>query len=732
MAESSLENPLLAPILDQIKEIVDYTHVSIYVLDGTDLTLLAYRGPVPATEASLFSFPLSKAGGARWVISHEVPLLIADAKGDTPIALSFREAAREVPERTFDYIGSWIGLPLHIGGRVMGMLDLAHQERNYYTKEHVSQIQDYVKHVAVNIENAVLYANLTQRSTEIQTLYAVQQAINSHLDMPIVLQLVADQARRLTSARQSLIFLLEDKTLRAAFGAGETTSRLWVGYKLPLRGSLVGEALRKGQPVRIFDAEADPRLRPAVYRELGVRSLLIVPLRTASRPIGALVVTDKVFGAFGPNDERVLATVAAGAAIGLENAQIYRDEQERRRSAEIMQQILAHLSSNQSLEDILSAVVACAGELLETESGAVFQVLPGGDQATVLTWRGLDDASLEALLNPLVWQIRLAGMPVVEEHLGSGLPLNASPRSVPLLVSDLAAWAQQAPTPPGVGAAIDHLASRFHTALLIPLVIKDKIDGCIELYYRQPRSFSRSELQQAETIGKYVALAVERGRLVEKAEELARLQERQRIAQALHDTVAQMLFRIGLEAEWFQENLPQDEDTLKRVQTVQRLVARSSYELRSAIFALRNRDLAGDHSLVQLLEEQVAEFQDETGIQATLIAPPDLAPLPSAIAEAIFRIAREALANVRKHAQATAVLVSLDGEDSAVTVTIQDNGVGLDYCSLVDPGEAGMHFGVNTMRKLVTQLNGRFLIDNNDDHGVMIKARFPIGAEVRA
>ena len=81
MPESWLENPLLTPIFDQIGTIVDYTHLSIYVLDGSDLALLAYRGPVPATEASLFSFPLARAGGARRVLGDKAPLLIAVPRG---------------------------------------------------------------------------------------------------------------------------------------------------------------------------------------------------------------------------------------------------------------------------------------------------------------------------------------------------------------------------------------------------------------------------------------------------------------------------------------------------------------------------------------------------------------------------------------------------------------------------------------------------------------------------
>jgi signal transduction histidine kinase len=263
--------------------------------------------------------------------------------------------------------------------------------------------------------------------------------------------------------------------------------------------------------------------------------------------------------------------------------------------------------------------------------------------------------------------------------------------------------------------------------LFVPLVIKSDVAGRLEFYYRRARAFAPGQLELAESIGRHVAYAVERARLAQKAEELVRLQERQRIAQALHDTVAQMLFRIGIEAEWCQQHASADAAVAERIETVRRLVARSSHELRSAIFALRDRDPSGDNSLVVLLLDQVQEFQAESGIPATFVVSPDLPPLPPAAAEAIFRIVREALTNVHKHAHASAVIVSLRGEEDAVTVTIQDDGIGLEECTLVDPGVGGLHFGIRTMRELASQLGGRFLIDNNDEHGTMVKVRVPVG-----
>ena len=162
------------------------------------------------------------------------------------------------------------------------------------------------------------------------------------------------------------------------------------------------------------------------------------------------------------------------------------------------------------------------------------------------------------------------------------------------------------------------------------------------------------------------------------------------------------------------------------MQTLRRLTGRSSDELRSAIFALRSHYPPGGDGLVELLQEQVAEFQTQSGIAATLIVPPQFPSLPPLVGEAVYRIVRESLSNVGKHARASAVMVSLHCDHDSVTVTVQDNGVGLAEPLPLEADDHDLHFGVATMRQLATQAQGDFFIGDNDDQGVMVKARFPM------
>lgn len=239
-------------------------------------------------------------------------------------------------------------------------------------------------------------------------------------------------------------------------------------------------------------------------------------------------------------------------------------------------------------------------------------------------------------------------------------------------------------------------------------------------------TFSSDDEELLLAFAAQATIAIENARLYAQAEALARMRERQRIADALHDTLAQMLFTIGLEAEWCISHLSLDGEGRQKMQTIRRLAARSGEELRCAIFALRSHYLATDDSLLELLQAQVAEFEAQSAIAATLIVPPQFPSLPPLISDAVYRIVCEALNNVRKHSQASAVMVSLHPDSDSVTVTVQDNGVGLVEPLNLEADDSDLHFGVPTMRQLTAKAQGEFFIANNDDQGLMVKARFPV------
>lgn len=713
MSLNSFENPHFTPILDTVFETVPCIQSSIYLLDSGYLKYLACRGVLRPDMVSKLNFPLERTGGARVALETNRPVLIRDVKDQTELAVAFRESAEVAPDRTFDFLGSWIGFPLQVGGQTIGLLDVCHEERGFFTEEHIQQLVPVIDGLSLEIEKAILVTTLAQRSTELETILAVQRAINSQLEMGDVMQLIVDQAQRLTKARQILIFLRDSDHLYAVASSGQTESNLQPGFVLPVNSTLVAEAIQTNQSMRVLNPFTDDRIDRDEFLHLGIRSMLAIPLKTTTTPVGVLMAVDNFNSAFGPDDERVLSMLAAGAAIGIDNANLYREERERRFAAEMMGQILSLLSAKQPLEPMLDGVLNTALNLFHADAGTVHLVSPGNQPVVRINSVDVDEYYLDILNHfincpqtmtertPAIYANHLARSIRDEDYVGK---------------PDLKARAQE-------------FASYFDSVLHIPFVTRNEVLGFLDLLWRHPMEMSRDRIQLAETIGWHVALTIEREQLAQKAEELARLRERQRIAQTLHDTVTQILFRAGLETKWVAQVGGLDEETRNRLRTIQHLISRSSYELRSAIFALSNSELNRDHSLIDLLQAQVSSFQNEFGINTSLISSGNLGQISLPVTEAIYRLVREALSNIYKHASATAAFVSIERKDDRIYLVIQDDGRGLADDAPIDTVEAALHFGVNSMRQLVVPLGGDFAIENNEDHGVTVKAVIPIPAE---
>jgi len=358
------------------------------------------------------------------------------------------------------------------------------------------------------------------------------------------------------------------------------------------------------------------------------------------------------------------------------------------------------MAAQLDLEPLLQQIVDSASLLLKADMGGLLVLNEGSSSFQFFKVSG--------------WPYEQSGVPTGESILS--LPIR---QQKTLRLDDVRSH------PQSVGFPVGHpLVGPFLSA---PLLSKETSLGV--LFVGNAPGDKRFGAEDEELLVAFAAqatVAIENARLYAKADELARLRERQRIAQALHDTVVQMLFSIGLEADWCLNHAPAEEGLQQRLQTIRRLSARSSDELRSAIFALRSPYLANGGGLLQLIQAQVSEFEAQSGIAATLIAMPCFPTLPPLVSEAVYRIVVESLSNVRKHARATGVMVSLGCDSDSVTVTIQDNGVGLIEPPGLESDDNSLHFGVATMRQVTAQAEGAFFIANNDDQGVMIKAHFPI------
>ncbi len=213
----------------------------------------------------------------------------------------------------------------------------------------------------------------------------------------------------------------------------------------------------------------------------------------------------------------------------------------------------------------------------------------------------------------------------------------------------------------------------------------------------------------------------------QQAEELAVMEERQRLAREMHDTVGHRLTVAAVQLEAAQKLIPRDPERAQNaVGVVREQVTAALAELRQTVAALRS-PVEEDLALGASLHRLARAFQEATGIQVALSLPDDLPPdIPSPQRKALYRAAQETLTNVQKHADARRVWMTLSRRGDALTLEVEDDGVGLDAVLSRDaPG-----FGLLGLQERARALGGEFRLEPRTPRGARATFTIPLSASL--
>jgi signal transduction histidine kinase len=248
--------------------------------------------------------------------------------------------------------------------------------------------------------------------------------------------------------------------------------------------------------------------------------------------------------------------------------------------------------------------------------------------------------------------------------------------------------------------------------------------------------FAAGTLLSVAYMGTIVRQSRERQRLIEQLQatraELAAaerqagtLAERQRLARDLHDTLTQGFASVVLLLEAAQECLATGRPVDRHIEQALRSARDNLAESRRVVWALRPRPLA-EQPLPQALQELTGRLGEETGLRAETVVTGTARPLPAQVEEALLRIGQEALANVRKHAAASQVTVTLSYLEDAVTLDVHDDGVGFEQAAATSGGGG---LGLRAMGERVEGLGGRLVVESAPGEGTTIAVEVPARAD---
>ena len=257
------------------------------------------------------------------------------------------------------------------------------------------------------------------------------------------------------------------------------------------------------------------------------------------------------------------------------------------------------------------------------------------------------------------------------------------------------------PRPEEIGCMRDG----FQAVSVFQIVTPEATLGTFSLHFRERTTMSSRELQLLEMLGQHLGAALDNQRLSIKARQLAVAEERNLVAQGLHDSLAQGLNFLNLQTQMLGSAVQQRrwEEVEEIVPLLKTGVSESYQDVRELLQNFRTR--LGEESLRKAVDDTIGRFRRQTGLNVELhLDDRDGAPLhPDQQLQVLF-ILQEALSNVRKHAYASKVTVRIDNHRD-FGMSIRDDGEGYDPKEVAERSET--HVGLSIMRERAARLGGQ-------------------------
>jgi signal transduction histidine kinase len=520
-------------------------------------------------------------------------------------------------------------------------------------------------------------------------------ALAAELSLPAALQRIVELAAELTGARYGALGVLgRDGTITEFITTGVTAEqRAAIGH-IPVGRGILGVLIDDARPLRLHNIADDPRSVGFPPNHPPMHTFLGAPVTARGQVYGNVYLTEKGGGAdFDADDERTLTLLAAQAGVAIENAYLYEQAQDRARRLEAVRDITTAILAGTDSADILALVVRHARELV------------GADLATLALPAGTDRLVIEA-----------ADGLLAEDLHGMTFPTEGSVTGEVLRTGKAVALAD--------ASADDRIAqpivrARLGPALFIPLAVRGRILGSLTVANARGGAPLREvAVQLVETFAEQAAVALEYARLQGELHRLAVLEDRERIAKELHDGAIQALFAVGMNLQGSALLAGSDELRARLENAVEEL-DRVIRDLRNYIFGLRPGILA-DRQLDQALQRLVDEFGQRTGVLAIAEVDSQVAAELAGRAGDVVQLAREALSNVSRHAQAATCRVSLYLEGDDGVLEVDDDGRGFDPTTATGAGQ-----GLRNLQERAERLGGRAEIHSALGEGTRVRITIP-------
>ncbi len=387
------------------------------------------------------------------------------------------------------------------------------------------------------------------------------------------------------------------------------------------------------------------------------------------------------------------------------DSQVYKETQrlaEKTRSLQVLYDVAASVNMSRDMDDLLTCFLHTLIELVHAEAATV-RILTGDGQMRLVASNGFDTEIAEERV-----------IPDNQKGLCGAAILDGSTRQ--------AYHDDDVPSKDPKNIYIPYVDDKNVTMLTVPLKYREETLGVYNLFIRKDKDVPEGTIELLTSIGQHLGMALEKAHLDDESTRLSIVEERGRLANELHDSLAQTLASMKFQTSMLDDSLREAGEAPKiEILHLKSSLDEAYTELRELIAHFRAP--VDQRGLVPALQGIIERFKRQTDI-TIFFQPqcPDLS-LPIEVEMQAMRIVSESLANIRKHAHARTVRVLFRCvNDREYSILIEDDGVGIGEPVLT--GKPGEHIGLSIMEERAHRIGGTLSIDSEPGEGTQVQLRF--------
>ena len=466
-------------ILEELSQVVSFNSASIQLLNNGYLEIIGGLGKLVLKTEKDHIFPFPGNNPNTIVIQTKKHLILNEAPKTYTAFL-------QMPS-----ILSWLGVPLIVQERPIGILTLDSDKYNHFTEEDARLVCSFANHAAIAIKNAELFNAEKEGHEKAETLRKTALAITASLNIKEAVQHILEQLSRVLPYDSASIQILRDGELELIGGRGEQNPAEIEGMRFPLDGTTPNTRVIRTKKAFVMQDAKEAYATFSLPPHTHIRAWMGVPLIIRNQVIGMLSVDSRQKGYFTKESAELAQSFASQAAIAVENARLFDAEQARRQEAETLRQAAHTISSSLDLDEVLDTILA-----------SIERTIPYDSAAIILFEKN---------------KIKIAGgrnLPNSKTLIGKKFPRNSklldkiASQAHPLILNDaekdpdFSNWSK---------------ASHVRSWMAMPLITRGKVIGYINLDSQKVGTYNEKDAELAQIFAHQAASAIENAHLYQKA-----------------------------------------------------------------------------------------------------------------------------------------------------------------------------------------------------------------------